>query len=130
MSEPASSFKIVIVEDNDALSEMYKLRLGAIGYQCFVAMDGETALAIIEKERPHLVVLDMMIPKVAGDQVLERMRQSDWGKNIKVLIISNLDEQDAPQGVRKLGIEGWAVKANLFNDDLDKLVYNILKPAQ
>jgi DNA-binding response OmpR family regulator len=129
MSDPASNYKIVIVEDNDALSRMYKMRLETIGYKTVVAMDGETALVVIEKELPNLVVLDMMLPKLGGDQVLERMRQNDWGKHIKVLVISNLNEEDAPAGVRKFGIEGWAVKANLFNDDLDKLVNQILNPA-
>jgi hypothetical protein len=57
------------------------------------------------------------------------MRSSTWGKDIKVLIISNLNEADAPVGLREKGIEGYAVKANLSNDQLDALVDNILKPA-
>ncbi len=123
------SQKIVIVEDNQALSDIYKTRLEMLGYTVFAAFDGVQALAVIEKERPNLVLLDLMIPKVAGDQVLERMRESDWGKDIKVMIISNLNEKDAPAGLRNLGIEGYAVKANLSNDQLDKLVEVILKPV-
>jgi methyl coenzyme M reductase gamma subunit len=69
-----------------------------------------------------------MVPKIAGDQILEQMRGSDWGKNIKVLIVSNLNEADAPAGLRDKGIEGYAVKANLTNDMLDQLVDRILKP--
>jgi len=57
------------------------------------------------------------------------MRASDWGKDIKVVIISNLNEADAPAGLRALGIEDYAVKANLTDDMLDKLVDRILKPA-
>jgi len=57
------------------------------------------------------------------------MRASTWGKDIKVLIISNLNEADAPAGLRDLGIEGYAVKMNLSNDQIDQLVDNILKPA-
>lgn len=120
--------KIVIVEDNEYLSEIYKTRLEIIGYRCFVARDGEQALAIIERELPALVLLDMMIPKIAGDEVLKRMRASEWGKNIRVFIISNLNEIDAPAGLRELGIEGYAVKANLTDDDIDKLVDKILTP--
>jgi hypothetical protein len=69
-----------------------------------------------------------MVPKIAGDQILKTMRESDWGKNIKVFIISNLNEADAPAGLRENHIEGYAVKANLANDQLDQLVYSILKP--
>lgn len=124
-----TSQKIVIVEDNQALSDIYKTRLELLGYTVFSAYDGVQALAVIEKEIPDLVLLDLMIPKVAGDQVLERMRSSDWGKDIKVMVISNLNEKDAPAGLRNLGIENYAVKANLSNDQLDKLVETILKPA-
>lgn len=121
--------KIVIVEDNQALSDIYKTRLELLGYTVFAAYDGVQALTVIERELPDLVLLDLMVPKVAGDQVLERMRESEWGKDIKVMVISNLNETEAPAGLRNLGIEGYAVKANLSNDQLDKLVEVILKPA-
>lgn len=119
---------VVIVEDNDALADIYKTRLELIGYAVHVAYDGEQALAVIEKELPDLVLLDLMVPKIAGDEILRRMRQSAWGKNIRVFIISNLNEADAPKGLRDLGIDGYAVKANLSDDQLDQLVDNILKP--
>ncbi len=129
MEQTQLSSKIVIVEDNPSLSDIYKTRLELIGYTCFAAYDGREALAIIERELPDLVLLDLMVPKIAGDQILEIMRASEWGKNIKVQIISNLNEADAPAGLRSQGIEGYAVKANLSNDQLDQLVDSILKPA-
>jgi len=123
------SQKIVIVEDNYSLSDIYKTRLELLGYNCFTAYDGVAALNIIQKELPDLVLLDLMVPKIAGDQILETMRKNDWGRNIPVFIISNLNESDAPAGLRDMGIEGYAVKANLSNDQLDRLVDSILKPA-
>lgn len=130
MDEYGSWAKIVIVEDDQSLAEIYKTRLELLGYICFIAHDGIEALGLIEKERPSLVLLDIMLPKVAGDQILKVMRATDWGKDIKVLIISNLNEADAPAGLRNLGIEGYAVKANLSNDQVDQLVGDILKPGQ
>ena len=129
MDQFGSWAKIVIVEDEVSLADIYKTRLEAIGYICFVAHDGIEALSIIEKERPSLVLLDIMLPKLAGDQILSVMRQTPWGKDVKVLVISNLNEVDAPAGIRTQGIEGYAVKANLSNDQLDQLVDNILKPT-
>ena len=120
--------KIVIVEDNVQLAEIYKTRLELIGYKCFAALDGEVALATIEREKPDLVLLDLMVPRIAGDEILRRMRSSEWGKKIRVFIISNLNEHDAPAGLRELGIEGYAVKANLTDDDIDNLVDKILTP--
>ena len=121
--------KIVIVEDNTSLADIYKTRLELLGYSCFVASEGIEALAIIERERPSLVLLDLMLPKLSGDQILKIMRSNEWGKSIKVLIISNLNEADAPAGLRENGIEGYAVKANLTNDQIDQLVDDILKPS-
>lgn len=120
--------KIVIVEDNFALADIYKTRLDIIGYRCLVAHDGLAALELIEREKPDLVLLDLMVPRIAGDEILRRMRASDWGKNIRVYIISNLNEEQAPAGLRELGIEGYAVKVGLTDDDIDKLVDDILKP--
>lgn len=121
--------KIVIVEDNEALAEIYKTRLELIGYICFVAHDGVEAVVLIEKERPSLVLLDLMLPKIAGQQILEIMRASEWGKDIKVFVISNLNESEAPH-IREQGIEGYVVKANLSNDQIDQVVDNILRPGQ
>ncbi|MEO8105610.1 MAG: response regulator [Candidatus Saccharibacteria bacterium] len=129
MDQFGAGAKIVIVEDEVSLADIYKVRLEILGYTCFVATEGLEALTIIERERPSLVLLDIMIPKLSGDQLLKVMRTTEWGKDIKVLVISNLNEADAPAGIREQGIEGYAVKANLSNDQLDQLVDNILKPT-
>ncbi len=121
--------KIVIVEDKVELADIYKTRMELLGYTCFVANDGKTALALIQKEMPNLVLLDLMVPVIAGDQVLKIMRSSEWGQKIPVLIVSALNEADAPAGLRNLGIEGYAEKSKLNDNQLDILVDNILKPA-
>ncbi|HVS58513.1 MAG TPA: response regulator [Candidatus Saccharimonadales bacterium] len=125
----ASSQKIVIVEDNQALADIYKTRLELLGYTCFIGYNGITGLYFIQKEIPDLVLLDLMVPDIAGDQILQRMRGSTWGQHIKVYIISNLNESDAPTGLRDLGIEGYSIKANLQNDDIDNIVNRILRPS-
>lgn len=129
MEEPQPQKKIVIVEDNPALADIYKTRLEIQGYQTYVAYDGIAALYTIQSEQPDLVLLDMMVPAIAGDEVLKRMRATEWGQNIPVYIISNLNEADAPAGLRELGIAGYAVKANLADDDLDKIVASVLNPG-
>lgn len=128
MDPTNSPLKIVIVEDNASLADIYKTRLEVLGYQVSVAYDGEEGLATIEREQPKLVLLDLMVPKMAGDQILATMRANDWGRHIKVLIISNLNEADAPIGLRDFHIEGYVVKANITDDDLDRIVDSILKP--
>ncbi len=129
MAESNSTKKIVIVEDNQDLAEIYKTRLELLGYTCFIGYNGITALYFIQQEIPDLVLLDLMIPDISGGQVLETMRNSAWGKQIKVLVISNLNESEAPSNLRQLGIEGYVVKANLVNDQIDQLVAAILNPS-
>lgn len=129
MADGTDRQKIVIVEDNMSLAEIYKTRLELIGYTCFIAYNGIIGLYFIQKEQPDLVLLDLMVPDFAGDQILQHMRTSQWGKDIPVYIISNLNEADAPVGLRELGISGYAVKANLADDDIDKIVDSVLKPT-
>jgi DNA-binding response OmpR family regulator len=126
--EDSPDVQVVIVEDQPDLAEIYKTRLELLGFQCSIAHDGIQAIVEIEKHRPRLVLLDLMIPKLSGEQVLKTMRTTEWGEDIKVLIISNLNEADAPSGLRDLGIEGYLVKANLSDDQVDKVVSTILKP--
>jgi DNA-binding response OmpR family regulator len=121
--------KIVIVEDDPSLADIYKTRLEMLGYKCMVASDGIAALYFIHQETPDLVLLDLMVPDIAGDQILERMRASAWGKDIPVLIISNLNEADAPAGLRDMGIIDYIVKANLSDDQIDQVVNHILRPV-
>lgn len=120
--------QVVIVEDQPELAEIYKTRLELEGYTCAVASDGIQALVEIEKYRPRLVLLDLMLPKLSGDQILKVMRSTEWGEDIKVLVISNLNESEAPAGLRDLGIVDYMVKANLSDDQLDRVVGDILKP--
>ncbi len=128
MDENPTSQKIVIVEDNQALAEIYKTRLELLGYVCYIGYNGITGLYFIQKEIPDLVLLDLMIPDIPGGEVLAKMRASDWGKDIKVLIISNLNESEAPRNLRQLGIEDYIVKANMTDDTLDLAVNKILRP--
>lgn len=121
--------KIVIIEDNEQLADIYKTRLEIIGYECHLAYNGITGLYHTQVTKPDLILLDMMIPDISGDEVLRILRKTDWGKDIKVIVISNLNESSVPANLRELGISGYAVKANMTEDDIDTLVDNVLKPA-
>lgn len=121
--------RIVIVEDDPALGEIYKTRLELQGYDCYIAYNGIIALYFIQKSKPDLVLLDLMIPDIAGSEVLRVVRQSSWGQDTPVYVISNVSESaTSAAGLRELGIAGYSVKANLANDDIDKIVNGILQP--
>lgn len=121
---------IVLVEDDPALAEIYKTRLELQDYNCFVAYNGIIALYFIQKDRPDLVLLDLMIPDISGADVLRTMRRSSWGKDIPVYVISNLSEAQAPADIRDLGIAGYSVKANLAYGQVDDIANQILQGQQ
>lgn len=126
--EQAGGQKIVIIEDNASLAEIYKTRLELLGYTCYIGYNGITGLYFAQQEMPDLVLLDLMIPDISGEEVLKTMRASDWGKDMKVLVISNLNESSVPTNLRELGIEDYIVKANLSEDEIDRIVNGILRP--
>lgn len=121
--------KIVLVEDDQMLAELYKTRLELAGYICLVANDGTTGLALIEKELPDLVLLDLMLPFMSGDEVLKAMRESTWGKDIKAIFLTNISESEAPEGIQSLGFEQYIIKANLVNDQLAEIVKGYVNPS-
>lgn len=120
--------KIVLVEDDQMLAELYKTRLEMAGYTCLVANEGTAGLALIEKELPNLVLLDLMLPNMSGDEILRAMRSSTWGKNIKAIFLTNISESEAPEGIQELGFEQYIIKANLINDQLAEIVRSYLNP--
>src|SRR4051812_47783593 len=87
---------IILVEDDELLSEMYQAALISEGFHCTVAFDGATGLDLIEHNQPDLVLLDLMLPQMSGDEVLSRMRQSVRTKDTRVMIMTNISESEAP----------------------------------
>ncbi len=123
--------KVVIVEDDIPLAEMYKFKLDGAGFVCEIALDGAAGLELIKNSKPDLVLLDLMLPQMTGGDVLKHMRGSQWGKNIKVIVLTNVSEAEAPDELRKLGIERYLVKANNTPSQVIEFVNQALgaKPA-
>ncbi len=119
--------KIVLVEDDAMLAEIYQTRLELAGHQCHVAHDGVSGLELIKKLMPDLALLDLMLPQLSGDGILKAMRESDWGKRIKAIFLTNISESEAPEGIQKLGFERYIIKANLTNNELAEIVEQTLQ---
>lgn len=104
--------KICIVEDDLPIAEMYEFKLRQSGYQVSIAHDGVSGLALVEKERPDLVLLDLKMPQMTGEEMLERLRATDWGGGIRVIVLTNVSKDEAPQKLRFLDVERYIVKAH------------------
>lgn len=103
--------KVAIVEDDQAISQMYRFKFEAEGYEVETAENGKLGLELVEKMKPDIVLLDLMMPEMNGDEVLAKMRASSWGKNIKVVVLTNMGEQEIPEAVKKLGVSHIILKA-------------------
>ena len=103
--------KVAIVEDDQAISQMYRFKFEAEGYEVETAENGVLGLELIEKMNPDIVLLDLMMPEMNGDEVLAKMRASTWGKKTKVVVLTNMGEQEIPESVKKLGVSHVILKA-------------------
>src|SRR6185437_13255222 len=96
--------KIAIVEDDPAISQMYRLKFEAEGFEVETAGNGKLGLELAETMRPDIILLDLMMPEMNGDEMLEHLRTTDWGKQTKVIILTNMGEQEAPERVKNLNV--------------------------
>ena len=105
--------KIAIIEDDLAIAQMYRLKFEAEGYHVEIAENGKLGLDLCEQMKPDLVLLDLMMPEMNGDEMLEKMRGTDWGKGIKVIILTNVGQQEAPEKLKSLHVSDYIVKAEM-----------------
>lgn len=114
--------KIAIVEDDLAIAQMYRLKFEAEGHKVEIAENGKLGLALCEEMEPDIVLLDLMMPEMNGDEMLEKMRSTDWGKSIKVIVLTNVGEQEAPGRLRDLNVSAFVVKAEMTPRQVAELV--------
>ncbi len=105
--------KVAIVEDDQAISQMYRFKFEAEGYEVETAENGKIGLALAEKMKPDIILLDLMMPEMTGDEMLAKLRATAWGKNTKVIILTNKGEQEIPDKVRELGVTAVILKADM-----------------
>ena len=105
--------KIAIIEDDQAISQMYRMKCENEGYAVETAENGKIGLELIEKMRPDMILLDIMMPIMNGDEMLAELRKESWGKNIKVMVLTNIGEQELPKSLTSLGVLDIILKAEL-----------------
>lgn len=103
---------VVIVEDNAAICEMYRFKLKREKFTVFTAGDGQEGLEVCEQQRPDLILLDLKMPVMTGDEMLEKLRQTEWGADIRVVILTNISRDEAPHNLRLLSVDRYIVKAH------------------
>ena len=103
--------KILIVEDDMAIQSMYKMKLNHEGYTVVVANDGAIGLNKALEEKPDLILLDLKMPNMDGEEMLIKLREDKWGEHASVVILTNISRDEAPQTLNSLGVMHYLVKA-------------------
>jgi len=114
--------KILIVEDEEIMYNLLKRRLEREGYEVSVAKNGEEGLELMSRETPDLILLDIIMPKLGGLEVMEKMNEDKSLKSIPVIVISNSGQPVEIDRAQRLGAKDWLVKANFdLNEIIDKV---------
>lgn len=105
--------KIAIIEDDPVISQMYRMKLEQEDFEVELASNGRLGVELVETMQPDLILLDLQMPEMTGDEALAEIRQHDWGKDVVVLVLTNMGEEEAPKNLASLGVHSYIVKANL-----------------
>ena len=116
----------MLVEDDNNLREIYGARLLAEGYEIVSAKDGEEALAMVVKEKPDLIISDIMMPKISGFDMLDILRSTPETKNTKVIMMTALSQAEDKDRAGKLGADRYLVKSQVTLEDVAKAAAEVL----
>lgn len=105
--------KIAIIEDDPTINQMYRMKFEADGFEVQIADNGKRGVAMVEAFKPDIILLDLQMPNMNGAEALAEIRAHDWGKQIPVIILTNLGEEEAPKSLKTLGVHSYIVKADL-----------------
>jgi DNA-binding response OmpR family regulator len=114
--------KIAIIEDDSAIAQMYRIKFESEGYSVETAENGKLGLELIKSMKPDIILLDLMMPEMRGDEMLTVLRTEEWGKDLKVIILTNMGEQEVPETVKELGVSAFILKADMTPRQVADLV--------
>jgi len=117
MSTP-NNIKILVAEDDEVYGKVYLNKLTKEGYQVILVKDGKEAVEMTKKEKPNLILLDIIMPTMDGFEALKIIKSDPETKNIKVLVMSNLGQESDMARAKELGAEEYFVKASISISEL------------
>jgi DNA-binding response OmpR family regulator len=119
--------KILLIEDEKILAEMYRDKFTQAGFKVFLALDSKKGLALVKKERPDLVILDILLPKENGITFLAWLRKEPEISSTLVVAFSNYDDPETKKRAIKLGAKDYLIKTNYTPQEIVKKIKEYLK---
>lgn len=117
---------LLIVEDDRPIRELYLLKFKLEGFPVKAAENGQIGLELAKSWRPDLILLDLMMPVMGGEEMLAKLRAEEWGADIRVVILTNLSKDEAPQSLRFLHVDRYVVKAHHTPQQIIDIVTEVL----
>jgi DNA-binding response OmpR family regulator len=124
---PDKKIKIAVIEDDESIKDLYVFKLKKEGFDVKFAIDGVAGLSLTEDFRPALILLDLMMPEMTGEDMLEELRKFDWAREIKVIILTNISKDEAPSKLRLLNVDRYIIKAHYTPKQVVDIVREVLK---
>ncbi|MCX6785437.1 MAG: response regulator [Candidatus Komeilibacteria bacterium] len=124
---PEKQYNVLLIEDEEMLANMYETKFKNEGYQIRKALDGETGLKMAQEAKPDIILLDIIMPKLDGFSVLKRLKADSKLKNVPVILLTNLGQDEDVKKGQTLGVAGYLVKANLTPIEVVNKVKELLK---
>lgn len=121
------SKRVLLVEDDNGIVAMYQMQLKMAGYTVFIARNGVEGLEKAEAEKPDLIMLDLRMPVMSGDVMLQKLREEEWGQDIPVICLTNISRDEAPRNLRFLNVEHFIVKALHTPSQVIEIVNDVFK---
>lgn len=118
--------RIAIIEDDQVISQMYIMKFTSEGYDVQWAENGKLGVQMVEEIKPHLILLDLHMPVMDGAEALKEIRKHEWGKDIPVIILTNLGVEEAPDDLKNLDVNSYIVKADLTPSQVVTRVKEVL----
>lgn len=119
--------KILLIEDDELFIKLLHTGLKDEEFFIFEARNGEEGLEMAFKEHPDLILLDIMLPKMDGMNVLKNIREDEWGKDAKILILTNIEKNEKVSESVKLGIDGYLFKPDWKIENIAEKIHEELE---
>ncbi|HEX8182652.1 MAG TPA: response regulator [Candidatus Saccharimonadales bacterium] len=118
--------RVLLVEDDEPIRALYSLKLSQEGFITTTASNGQLGLQAAQRDMPDLILLDLRMPVMSGDEMLAHMRATDWGSSIRVIILTNISKSEAPHALRFLHVDRYVTKVHHTPSQIVAIIREVL----